>query len=562
MIAHTTETFRVLLVSKEAAVLRLLGSIAASSSWDLQSAGNGWDAMERVQSDEVPHLLLLDMPCGDADSLQLLSWLRRLRPDLSVVVLCHSEDAGRRKEAIRLGAKDVLIRPFDERQMAGLIERHRGSPMADEKVEMASEDIESVGEDAFFLSVSANMRKLRAQAELLAQADVPVLILGEAGSGKGTVGRLIHKLSVHSGFKFLRVNCAEMPAELLEIELFGRENQAANGLGRNGSVQIGQNQILQNQILQNQIGQDQIGQDQIAQNRIAQNRIARNEIDQNKNNPGKLEIGEKGTILLDEITQMPRSLQTRLLQVLQDKRFVRAADGTPVEVGVRILASSSDDVGRALADKRLRADLYYRLSAFTVHVPPLRQRKEELHVLLRYSMHKLARYYGLPPREFSASALAACHAHSWPGNLKELETFVKRYLVAGDQELARPQSMAEGGGERHQIHPGDLKMAPTAHPRAEAEGTPTSLKSLVQGVKSEAERNAIAGALEKTGWNRKAAARLLGVSYRTVLYKIEMYKIEQYAMSASQSYAASLSEPLSGVKFAGFAQAKGNGKAS
>ncbi|MGO8795194.1 MAG: sigma-54-dependent transcriptional regulator [Candidatus Sulfotelmatobacter sp.] len=508
MIANPIETSRVLLVSKESAVL----AMAESSSWELQTAANGWDAMEQVQSDEIPHLLVLDIPRGDPDSLQLLSWLRRLRPDLSVVVLCHAEDAGRRKEAIRLGAKDVLVRPFDERQLTQVIERHLGSPMADDKVEMASEDIESVGEDAFFLSVSPNMRKLRAQAELLAQADVPVLILGETGSGKGTVGRLIHKLSVRSGFKFLRVSCAEMPGDLLEIELFGRENGEANGSGRNPS----------------------------------------------KTSLGKLEIGEKGTILLDEITEMPRALQTKLLQVLEDKRFVRSANGTPVDVGVRILASSSHDVGRALAEKRLRADLYYRLSAFTVHVPPLRQRKEEINVLLRYSMHKFARYYGLPPREFSASALAACHAHSWPGNFKELETFVKRYLVAGDQELER------GAWERDSLHEQEdreaVGVAPTGRVEAEPELdlTPTSLKSLVQSVKSEAERNAITGALEKTGWNRKAAARLLGVSYRTVLYKIEMYKIEQYAMSASPSY----SSPLAGGRLMGLVHPKGSGKAS
>ncbi len=511
MIANPTEMFRVLLVSKESAVK----AMAESISWELQTAANGWDAMERVQSDEIPHLLVLDMPRGDADSLQLLSWLRRLRPDLSVVVLCHAEDAGRRKEAIRLGAKDVLVRPFDERQFTQLIERHLASPMGDDKVEMASEDIEPVGEDEFFLSVSPNMRKLRAQAELLAQADVPVLILGEPGSGKGTVGRLIHKLSVHSGFKFLRVRCAEMPGDLLEIELFGRENGEATGSGRTNPGKV---------------------------------------------SPGKLEIGEKGTILLEEITEMPRALQTKLLQVLQDKRFVRSANGTPVEVGVRILASSSDDVSRALAEKRLRADLYYRLSAFTVHVPPLRQRKEEVNVLLRYSMHKLARYYGLPPREFSASALAACEAHSWPGNLKELETFVKRYLVAGDPELARG-AWERGSADKRGHRQPDLRVAPTAVPEeaeTDVDLTPTSLKSLVQSVKSEAERNAITAALEKTGWNRKAAARLLGVSYRTVLYKIEMYRIEQYAMSASPPY----SSPLSGGRVIGLAQAKGSGKAS
>ncbi len=512
MAPNTIETLRLLVMSKESAVLSLLRSTAESSSWDLQTAANGWDAMERVQSDAAPHLLLLDIPRGDADSLRLLSWLRRLRPDLSVVVLCHPEDAGRQKEAIRLGAKDVLVRPLDEGQLAFLIERHLRPASDHAEVEMASEDIESLGEDEFFLSVSPIMQNLRAQAELLAQADVPVLILGEPGSGKGSVARLIHKLSVYSGFKFLRVNCAEMPGDLLEIELFGRgkENGSSNGHAAGSG----------------------------------------------RSSRGKLEIGEKGTLLLDEITAMPLALQARLLQALQEKRSARSDDGKPVEVGVRILAASSDDMNRALAEKRLLADLYYRLSAFTVHVAPLRHRKDEIKVFLRYSMHRMARYYGLPPREFSPSALAMCQAHSWPGNLRELEAFVKRYLVAGDKESAVSGLESGSGIDGKASWRQSLKLVLAAPEEFEAETgdpIPTSLKSLIQSVKSEAERNAIAGALVKTGWNRKAAARLLGVSYRAMLYKIE-----QYNMNASDSCAAS----FSGARLAASGPAKGKGRAS
>ena len=507
---NRTDTLRLLVVSREPAVLRLLWSIAESDSWQLETAANGWEAMERVQSGIAPNLLLLDLARGDADSLQLLPWLRRLCPDLPVIVLCYSEDAGAKREASRLGAQDVLVRPFSEGQLEFLINKYFDPSNEGEEAEMASEDIESLGEDEFFLSVSPIMQKVRAQAELLAQADVPVLILGEPGSGKGTVGRLIHKLSVYSGFRFLRVNCAEMPGDLLEIELFGREHASGNGSSSgNGRASL-----------------------------------------------GKLEGGEKGTLLLDEITEMPLGLQSRLLQVLQDKRFVRSGSDKPVEVDVRILAASSDNVDRAIAEKRLRADLYYRLSAFTVHVPPLRQRRDEVNILLRYSMHKLARYYGLPPREFTPSALAACQNHSWPGNLKELEAFVKRYLVAGDKELTLSglEASAPSNGNGSHRHTLNLAEAPREQEELEAIAPiPTSLKSLIQSVKWETERNAIAAALGKTGWNRKAAARLLGVSYRTMLYKID-----QYHMSASEPYPA----PYPESRLAGASQTKGNGKAS
>jgi two-component system, NtrC family, response regulator AtoC len=494
MAPNTIEPLRLLIVSREMAVVRLLGSLAESNSWHLETAHNGWDGMERVQSGEAPNMLVLDIPRGDTDSLYLLPWLRRLRPDLPILVLCHKQDAGTEKEAVRLGAKHVLVRPLNEVQLELLIQRHLGSSHDHTEVEMASEDVESLGEHEYFLGVSPIMQKLRTQAKLLAQTDVPVLILGEPGSGKSTVARLIHKLSVYSGFKFLKVNCAEMPAELLEIELFGKGNTS----GALSSASLA------------------------------------------KTSPGKLEIAEKGTLFIDEITEMPLGLQVRLLQVLQEKRFVRSVDGEPVEVDVRIIAASSGDVDRALAEKRLRTDLYYRLSVFTVHVPPLRQRKEEIKVLLRYSMHKLARYYGRPPREFSPSVLAACQSHNWPGNLQELDGFVKRYLVAGDRELSQSglEPIFENSGNR--LSGQNLARAIAAHDEVEAGAStalPKSLKSLIQSVKWEAERNAIAAALEKTGWNRKAAARLLEVSYRTLLYKIG-----QYHMNASEPCLSSFPE--------------------
>lgn len=502
--AEKTETIRLLIVSRELALLRPLWSIGESNSWHLETASSGWEAMERVQSEVAPDLLLLDLSRGEGDSLHILRWLRRLRPELPVVVTCHPEDAGKKNEAIRLGAEEVLLRPFDEEALEAVIRRHLGAGAEDREVEIASDDIESVGEDEFFLSASPVMQKLRAQAELLAQADVPVLILGEQGSGKVTVARLIHKLSVRSGFQFLRVNCAAMPGEMLETELFGKFAP------RNGSGHV---------------------------------------------NQGKLQLGEKGTLLLEEITEMPVSVQSRLLQAMQEKQFARAEDGRPVEVGVRILAASSANLSQSLEEKKLREDLYYRLSAFTIHVPPLRRRKEEIRVLLRYSMHKLARYYGLPAREFTAPVLDACVNHSWPGNLRELENFVKRYLVAGDKDLHFGQPTLDSALEGDRAADAHSQGVPVDLARStETAGAepPTSLKSLIQSVKSEAEKNAIAAALEKTGWNRKAAARMLRVSYRTLLYKID-----QYRMNASEHYATGF--PYAGPSGKDF---KRNGKAS
>jgi two-component system response regulator AtoC len=484
---NTIEAVRLLVVSKEPTVVRSLWSIGETNSWQLETVGSGWEAMEFVQAGVTPDLLLLDLPRGDEDSLHILRWLRRLRPDLPIILVCYPDDAGRKNEAIRLGAQDYLVRPVDDEQLENVIRGQLSSRNDTFDMELASEDIEQVSDDAFFVGASPIMRKVRAQAELLAQASVPVLILGENGSGKDTAARLIHKLSVRSGFKFLKVNCAALPGDLLETELFGYE-RSDSGVVRS--------------------------------------------------KPGKLEQCEQGTVLLDEITEMPASVQSKLLQVLQNKQFFRPGSGAAVAVDVRILAASSANIERALSEKKLREDLYYRLSAFTVQTPPLRQRRDEIPILLRHFMHHLAKHYGMPPRTFSPAVLEACHAYSWPGNLRELEEFVKRYLVMGDKEVAFGAQKSEDGFEH--VGPAAQNSRPDmvvleGHGNSHGNGGQTSavnsLKSLVQSVRFEAERSAIATALDKTGWNRKAAARLLKVSYRTLLYKIE-----QYHMSSSEAH--------------------------
>jgi DNA-binding NtrC family response regulator len=500
-----TETARLLVVSRESAVLRPLWSLAEAHSWHVESVVSAWDAMERVQSGVAPHLLLLDLPRGDGDTLHILRWLHRLRPDLPVIVVCWPEDMERKREATRLGAQDVLVHPLDESKLEAAVKRYLG-PQMEGQSDIDSQDIEQLAPETFFVSAGPAAQKLRAQAELLAEADVPVLILGEPGSGKDTVARLIHKLSVRSGFKFLKVNCADMPAELLDAELFGSEGSSAFGSSRS--------------------------------------------------TPGKLERAEKGTIFLDEITEMPLELQNRLMQILQDKLLPRRGTDKATPVDVRILASTSANLERALAERKLREDLYYRLSAFTVQVVPLRQRKGELVVLMRHLMHKLAKHYVLPPREFPATVLEACQRYSWPGNVTELEGFVKRYLVAGNHDLAFSQ--LESPFEDHSISDSSAGrmergnfQAETSSGEEDLPSTSRSLKSLIQSVKGEAERNAIGTALQKTGWNRKAAARLLQVSYRTLLYKID-----QYHMSASDPALP----PFTGERFPLQGAVKGGGK--
>src|SRR5271157_3413063 len=305
------ETVRLLVVSRDSSVLRPLWSMGESNSWQLESAASVWGAMERIQSGVTPDLLLLDLPRGDTDGFHILRWLRRLRPELPIILICDPDDKPKLPEAMRLGARDYLVRPLEDQPFEAVIKRHL-SASGTVETDITSDDVEQITGDVFFIGASPIMRKLRTQAELLAVTNVPVLILGESGSGKETAARLIHKLSVRSGFGFAKVNCAALPSDLLEIELFGCK--------RNGS-------------------------------------------EPPRVRPGRLELCDKGTILLDEITEMPMALQSKLLEVLQNKRFVRPGNGTSVQVDVdvRILAASTTNVESAISEKKLHEDLYYSL---------------------------------------------------------------------------------------------------------------------------------------------------------------------------------------------------------
>jgi two-component system, NtrC family, response regulator AtoC len=486
-VLQPTQTLRLLVVTRDTAALRRLWSMVESNSWQLETAAGAWEALERIQSGVAPHLLILDLPRGDRDALHILLWLRRLRPDLPTILLCHTLDADTQKDAIRMGADDVLVRPLQDEHLRFAIHRYLGGSTDFYQPTALTEVVEPLDEEGFFVIASPLMRKVRAHAELLSQTDVPVMILGEKGSGRATVARLIHRLSVRSGFKFVKVNGTGLPEDILEQDVFGIESVPTAS---------------------------------------SSHPIA-----------GKLETAEKGTILFEDLSEISDDLQIRLLRVLQDGNFTRCGGSKAIKTTIRILASNTPKIEEALAQKKLREDLYYRLSAFTLRVPPLRQRKEEIRIFMRYFMHSLARYYGLPAREFSPRVIESCEKYWWPGNVKELEAFVKRYLVAGESELVLNELKSRG---QMDTLPG-LQSSEIVFPSAEngksgyASSSPQSLRSLIRNIKSETERNAIGVALEKTGWNRKAAARLLQVSYRALLYKIEQYKIR-----ASESFLSPL----------------------
>jgi DNA-binding NtrC family response regulator len=353
---------------------------------------------------------------------------------------------------------------------------------------MYQPEIERINEELYFIAASPATRRLRTQAELLSQTDVPVLITGEEGSGKTTAARLIHSLSIRSSFPFMPVKCAVITSDLLENELFGYEHASANG--------------------------------------------------RPESTLGKFEQCAKGTILLDEFDAMPDAVQRRLLKLLETGEFVRCGGQNPIRADVRIIAATCRDLELAAAEKRVQEELFYRLSVFELRVPPLRERHEEIPLLLGHLMNRLTRRYSVPAPRLSSVLLDACQQYAWPGNLRELENFAKRFLAHGDEGAALHELHSnpdygfaskgeneKGNGDGHAT----TSVPPSSLPTSKGK---SSLKLLVRNAKGEAERGAIAHALEQTHWNRKAAARLLNVSYRALLYKIQEYHLAPPAESA------------------------------
>src|SRR6476469_3867285 len=376
-----TDKAKILLVDDEPGMLRYIRTLLEVDDHSVQTASTGEEALELVQKGFQPNLVLLDLLMPGIDGLETLEGLRKLQPNMRVVMLSCVNDTKKVVQAIRLGATDYITKPFQKAELDAVIDQCLGTNQQN-----YSGEVEELGDETFFVAASPNMRKLRSQAALVAHVDIPVLMLGESGTGKEVMARLIHKLSPRAHRTFLKVNCAAVPADLLESELFGYEAGAFTGATHA--------------------------------------------------KPGKFELCNKGTILLDEIGEMPPSLQAKLLHVLQDQMFSRLGSRSVVKVDVRILAATNINIPEALANKRLREDLYYRLNAFTLSLPPLRERKEEIPILLKHFMSRMAEQYARPPLPLSPNMLEACQEYSWPGNLRELNNFIKRYLVLGDEKLA------------------------------------------------------------------------------------------------------------------------------
>jgi len=375
-----------------------------------------------------------------------------------IIMFSDVSDTERIEAATTLGVDEVLQRPLNPQELENAITEVLGRPRR-LWGQLLADDPAGKLEQEIALWRSPRMQEVREIIQQAARVDVTVLVRGETGTGKDLVARAIHYLSPRQGRPFVKVNCAAVPRELLETELFGHERGAFTGAHQ---LKL-----------------------------------------------GKFESANHGTVFLDEIGDLHPALQAKLLQVLQDGEFSRVGGKSTLKVDVRIIAATNQDLEKAVGAGRFRDDLYYRLNVIQILVPPLRKRPDEIPLLIKYFVERYARQFQRDKFVVPESVMERLAQHSYPGNIRELENIVKRMIVLNDPFLAGilpfPVNAGEDGND----------------PTGPAEARTLPLKEIARGAARAAEREAITKALEQTGWNRIRAAKLLKISYRALLYKIK-----------------------------------------
>ena len=461
---------------------------------------------------ELPDVVLLDVMMPGMDGIATLRSLKASHPDLQVIMLSGREHAPTIVEALSLGAVNYVVKP-DDPDGLGEIALEAALQQAMEKRQLVSEVTElrrQVNDDqaqAFlFWEQSDAMRRIAVIVDRVADNDVTVLIRGESGVGKELVARAIHERSVRRAKPFVKVNCAALPDDLLESELFGHEKGAFTGAT---ALRV-----------------------------------------------GKFEHADGGTLMLDEIGEMKAGLQGKLLHVLQDGEFSRLGSNKRVTADVRIVAATNRDLEGMLARSEFREDLYYRLKVIEIVVPPLRQRLDELPHLIEFFVGKYSKRYNRPQPAVTPTLRQALQSHGWPGNIRELENVIKRFVILQDETLVlrdvrpvdRPLTAPvarDAGREVLAVAAPLTAVNPTANDvvheaRLDADrpsgngggppnGRPTtpSLSEAARTAMLQAERDLILPTLRRVHWNRRKAAPLLGISYKTLLNKIKEHGIVQ-----------------------------------
>jgi DNA-binding NtrC family response regulator len=457
---------QLLFVDDEVGILRYIRKNLQPFGYEVLTS-TGWDeAKDLLKHPEVqPEIIFIEPLSQGKNGSRSLQEILQDVESTPVIVFSTSRDPRSIVQAIQAGARDYMCKPVEFKQLCEAISTIRNSNSTPKDIHP-----KRIHREVDFVFCAPEMERIYNTVLQIAETKVPVLIQGESGVGKDVIARLIHERSSLRDKPFVKVNCAAMPSELVESELFGYRKGAFTGAYTDRA--------------------------------------------------GKFEFANCGTLFLDEIGEFTSSIQAKLLQVLQEGRFTRLGSNRETEVEVRIVAATNRKLEKALEEGAFREDLYYRLNVVNIKVPPLRERREEIFLLCEYFLGKCGSQYGGAVSRLPTELQKLFYDFHWPGNVRELENTIKRYIVLQDDESIRTElesKMVRGVSEEID------GIAESYLQKSEGE---IDLKEISKKAVTVAEKSVITQTLRRTKWNRWQAANELKISYKTLLTKIKLYGIE------------------------------------
>jgi len=469
------DRFRVLVIDDDPGVRDYMEALVSRQGYEVSAAADGEEALKNLETIQ-PDLITLDVVLPGMDGLQTLEKLKQRLPDVPVVMLSGHGQARNIVEAMRRGASDFLRKPFEVEELELAFQKALEKRALKQEVERLRGRARSETDFMLLTGDNPKMREIRDIIEQVADTDITVLIRGESGTGKEVVARTLFQLSGRRDQPFVKVNCAALPSELLESELFGFEKGAFTGA--------------------------------------------------HKRKLGKFEYANHGTIFLDEISEMHPSLQAKLLQVLQDGEFSRLGSESDVRVDTRIIAATNRNLEDAVADGTFREDLYYRLNVVTVHLPPLRDRRDAVPLLVEQFLQTNNEQYRKNVTHLSPETMEIFTRYHWPGNVRELENLVRRMVVLGNEEAVVEEIKLSGSRLQEREEASDsLDLGALGADFSNEQGI--DLKAISRRAAQLAEKGVIEKVLQETRWNRKEAAQRLQISYKALLYKMKENGLSQ-----------------------------------
>jgi len=441
-----------------------------NSNFEITSARDGIEGIQMV-STEKPDLILLDIKMPGMTGLEVLEKLGKLENRPDIVMLSGHGETSNIVRSMQLGAAEFINKPFDVKEVEIHLQSVLEKGKLKQEVKSLKSELSSRKQYDKLIGDSSKMVQVKNIIEQVADSELSVLIRGESGTGKEIVARLLHCMSNRSEQQFTKVNCAAIPRDLLEAELFGYEKGAFTGA--------------------------------------------------HKTKPGRFEVANKGSIFLDEIGDMPMELQSKLLQVLEQQEFVRVGGINNIHVDVRIICATNKNLDEEIQNHNFRDDLYYRLNEITIFLPPLREKKEDIPLLVNHFLDRYNKLYQKDYPVLSQDTIGKLIKFSWPGNVRQLENVIKQIVVRGgesivDDLMAHGTTLSGSSGVA-----GDIDILEGHEELANTD----SLKRRVNLIVAHQEKKFIKEVLNKTNWNRRRAAEKLEISYRSLLYKIKEYDL-------------------------------------